>query len=112
MPQISSDIASLSNAMGKPDFKYHSFDNVALIPQTPYVTPAENEAEHAEPLAQSQNLATTLPHTESSKVDAVLTTENSHTNVGSLQLSKVFAILAQNGSTSVTSTKKLNEIFR
>ncbi|WP_215747802.1 MULTISPECIES: hypothetical protein [Gluconobacter] len=112
MSQIPSDIASLSNAMGKPDFRYHSFDNVALIPQTPYVTPAENEAEHAEPLGQSPDLATALPHAVTSKADAVLTKENSLTDVGSIQLSRVFAILDRNGSTGVTPAKKLNEIFR
>lgn len=112
MPPIPSDIASLSNAMGKPDFKYHSFDNVALIPQTPYVTPSENEAEHVEPLSLSADPVASLPHAQTSNEETALVKENSFTDAGSIQLSRVFAILGQNGITSVKPAKNLNEIFR
>ncbi|QEH94919.1 hypothetical protein [Gluconobacter thailandicus] len=112
MPHFSSDIPSFCKAMGKPDFRYHSFNNIASIPQTPYVKVPVGEAEHAEASASITESAVTLCLQDVRRGDTALPIENSLTQTQDIPLSRVFSVLEQNKIASGTSVKKLNEIFR
>lgn len=112
MPQFSSDVPSLCKAMGKPDFRYHSFDNIDFIPQTPYVKAPVEEADHVEASTPLPAPEVTLRPRDVSREATELPTENSLTDARSIPLSKVFSVLEQNRIASGTPAKGLNEIFR
>lgn len=112
MPQFSSDVPSLCKAMGKPDFIYHSFDNIAFIPQTPYVKVPVDEFEQVEASAPLPEHEVTLRLQDISRGNTALPIENSVTDPRSIPLSRVFSVLEQNKVTSGTPAKELNEIFR
>lgn len=112
MPQFSSDVPSLCKAMGKPDFRYHSFDNVSFIPQTPYRMMPVDEEEHGEALKSPAETVVTLPLQDVSRRDIALPIENLSTDAGNIPLSRVFSVLEQDRSTGGAHAKDLNEIFR
>ncbi|GFE97424.1 MULTISPECIES: hypothetical protein [unclassified Gluconobacter] len=112
MPQFSSDVPSLCKAMGKPDFRYRSFDNIAFIPQTPYVKAPVEEAEHVEASKPLPAPEVTLRPQDGSTESTALPIENFLTDARSIPLSKVFSMLEKNRITSGMPAKGLNEIFR